>query len=1343
MLAVADITTPSTPLTLALLDLGTTTGFTLIDDVVLREEQAFVSGKKPVTVNGVAQQEASVAVINLADPTHPQYAGTITGVGGRLAFGSGATAGLLFSTAKSNFGGPDPGNGIHVATLGQLALIEGTEPRTVVVGEGPRTAENSKLKFRVIPGDYEVRSASIEYVVGEQRVGAPVAVTLPDGRGDLPLPLGFVIPKLDEELARPQLVINAGAADELISGRRAWRTAQFHVRLAGEDPSDLEGDYEGDQDENGNPAPLVAGGEVAHVGDAVAANEELVRRKLNGEPARTLAVTWRQQGGVGIYPDRQQRDDGYYESFLEGRRVSGTVHQATALAGEVVLGRSELVPMLPGPAASVSIALPANQPGSDGTVAADGKTQITLEALALDADGNAVADGTPARCRVDADEDKEGEIVAEGENELLTHNGKVQCTYQAGVQPLDVDRVTVEIDDVEVQREVILLEMKPTVSLNAAVFNVGDEVVATLRAGNGVGEPPADGTRVWWFLPYGARLLQRDEVMTNGEARARFVVTWTMTAVDVLAMVGSETATASALVAATAEHRLRFEESVKVLAGDLPGDGVGQLPTADGGSLEVPAKVRTQIKVSGGLPGESVTLRVGTLDTPNRQPEARYLMQSIVPSASGGVVEDLFGRHPAWVSGDVSVAPDSSSEGGTSLSFDGAGRLEIAAEGVLAQSLGLQVSLWVKAATQTHDGQPFVNGTLIKRADSFELGLWAEPGGHRVRLSVYEGGVERVVAGALIADGAWSRIDARLDSGQLTLRVGEEEVGAAVTSVDAGSGDLVVGDSLVGQLDDLRLYHASGSVPLLMIETGQGLNETAEAVFDETGTAFFSVRAMNVLSGPRSPLDADVEQIEDAIRRSYYVKFRAFVAGAQREGRMGVALRDFSVLMSYLAEALQVGTSEYGDLETTLADTALGVTPLGVVTTGREAMQVADRAYVGRLRGQDKATAALLVASVVAMAVATKKVKQVEAGASAVQLLKAMHRLRRAGKLSPKIAGWMARAAHNGRDALHFKYVVPALLDHGDEVAAATMDVLAAAESNWVHLRRLNQVLGAAGSELPATVQVLRGMAVSGPKGAVLVREALAVAKHSPVLTAKAVEGAGRLARGMQQAREARAAGQRIVVPGEARLANMARNFSPAQARKLHHVLKDVAAIADDDTKNLHRLVSQLGSLRGSNNYIAKGADAVVRYAKGLGRKVSEVERRLTVPGVRASRDYDLSYKLAGGGFLDIDVKDWGSFSPTGKLWRAAKDGKAPGKEAYKVQRDIVLKFLELDGPNDYTDLQWAIPKALRGKEAQIKKWMLDQFDSEFVRANIPVVDLPRAKAAFNQALARNLLDFY
>jgi hypothetical protein len=64
-----DLANPSEPNTLALLDLGSATGFTTIDDVVLREAQVLVSGKKPVTVNGVAQQEASVAVIALQDPT--------------------------------------------------------------------------------------------------------------------------------------------------------------------------------------------------------------------------------------------------------------------------------------------------------------------------------------------------------------------------------------------------------------------------------------------------------------------------------------------------------------------------------------------------------------------------------------------------------------------------------------------------------------------------------------------------------------------------------------------------------------------------------------------------------------------------------------------------------------------------------------------------------------------------------------------------------------------------------------------------------------------------------------------------------------------------------------------------------------------------------------------------------------------------------------------------------------------------------------------------------------------------------------------------------------------------
>ena len=122
-------------------------------------------------------------LINLSDPTRPFVSGTLAGVGSRLAL---APNNILLSTERDFLkGNPTALSGVKTAALGNLALVEGTAPGRVVVGEGPRAAEDFKLKLRVIPSTYEVSSAQVEFRVGSQTVGSPVPVTMSEGRGEL------------------------------------------------------------------------------------------------------------------------------------------------------------------------------------------------------------------------------------------------------------------------------------------------------------------------------------------------------------------------------------------------------------------------------------------------------------------------------------------------------------------------------------------------------------------------------------------------------------------------------------------------------------------------------------------------------------------------------------------------------------------------------------------------------------------------------------------------------------------------------------------------------------------------------------------------------------------------------------------------------------------------------------------------------------------------------------------------------------------------------------------------------------------------------------------------------
>jgi hypothetical protein len=88
-------------------------------------------------------------------------------------------------------------------------------------------------------------------------------------------------------------------------------------------------------------------------------------------------------------------------------------------------------------------------------------------------------------------------------------------------------------------------------------------------------------------------------------------------------------------------------------------------------------------------------------------------------------------------------------------------------------------------------------------------------------------------------------------------------------------------------------------------------------------------------------------------------------------------------------------------------------------------------------------------------------------------------------------------------------------------------------------------------------------------------------------------------------------------------------------------------------------------------------------------------------------RQYDSSFDLGNGQFLDVDVEEWSTFVPR-------------RSEAWKLQKDIVIKWLDPNSPQSFDSLRWAVPDHLRGSQSAMAQWMLDQFNSRLVRNRIP-----------------------
>ncbi len=178
VLAAVDVTNPRQPRTLRLILLDGGNPAAAATDLIFKGSLALVATAD------------DVRLVNLADPTNPALAGVLRGLGGILAL---SESNLIFSTAHSVFGGADPANGVHVATLGPLPYITPPPPTLAKVIEGgaqEETLEDIPVRSG-LPADYPVVSASLQLLANGAPLGTAVAVPVVAGSALYTIPSGF------------------------------------------------------------------------------------------------------------------------------------------------------------------------------------------------------------------------------------------------------------------------------------------------------------------------------------------------------------------------------------------------------------------------------------------------------------------------------------------------------------------------------------------------------------------------------------------------------------------------------------------------------------------------------------------------------------------------------------------------------------------------------------------------------------------------------------------------------------------------------------------------------------------------------------------------------------------------------------------------------------------------------------------------------------------------------------------------------------------------------------------------------------------------------------------------
>ncbi len=211
-----------------------------IGDILVRDATAIVSGDRgsraPDGTLGVA------TLIDLTNPSQPVLAGTISGVGGRIAL---AGSSLLLSTQRDIIkGNPTELSGIRAATFDVLPIIP--RPSVFPVDRKSKSLEATELKLAVVPASTKVETAELEiYRDGALQPGTIQLPAFTGGSYTHTFPAGSSFSADSRYQAR--LVINRGLGNrEKASGRQNLRPARMDLLDTAEvtldpekDPSDV------------------------------------------------------------------------------------------------------------------------------------------------------------------------------------------------------------------------------------------------------------------------------------------------------------------------------------------------------------------------------------------------------------------------------------------------------------------------------------------------------------------------------------------------------------------------------------------------------------------------------------------------------------------------------------------------------------------------------------------------------------------------------------------------------------------------------------------------------------------------------------------------------------------------------------------------------------------------------------------------------------------------------------------------------------------------------------------------------------------------------------------------
>jgi hypothetical protein len=401
-----------------------------------------------------------------------------------------------------------------------------------------------------------------------------------------------------------------------------------------------------------------------------------------------------------------------------------------------------------------------------------------------------------------------------------------------------------------------------------------------------------------------------------------------------------------------------------MIAGDRTADGTVPYELPDGTVEQVPVRATATYRLTGLVPGERVTVRLGTNDSPNLPPIAHYTGEQL----EDGVVPDATGLHPAQASGGVTV--EAGGGLGQAFRFDGTGRITVPHDPQLELQNGFMVQMSVNVAEGMGDQ------ILIEKPGEHRLSLVTQDGQIKARFAVTTpAGEVSVVSNQWVTANQWTLITGRYQSGQIAVGVGTANASVSIAGAPQSSGaDVQIGDGFVGGMDEIRLY-ALGRTPLSRFANGeQSITFIAEGTEFETQIVSNGQLAVDQqlaayyrllpgeIAGPAQGAPTLSERQGAGVFTKAEVHWEDRAETATTD--VGYVTAELLGFMAKFGRGVFVGSGE-GDFDmTVLAGDLLGSIFLSPVSIFREFFNSADRVIRMQASGADGLTLALGVVNI-------------------------------------------------------------------------------------------------------------------------------------------------------------------------------------------------------------------------------------------------------------------------------------------------------------------------------------------------------------------------------------------